>query len=82
MKLTGIVRNLDKLGRIVIPAEIRNNIGMKEKDFVEFFTWKEYIVLHPQQKACTFCNIYSKKSIFFRGKYICPTCFNDIKKVK
>ena len=30
MKATGIVRNVDKLGRIVIPAEIRDKFGIKK----------------------------------------------------
>ena len=30
MKATGIVRRIDDLGRIVIPKEIRRNIGVRE----------------------------------------------------
>ena len=37
MKATGIVRNLDELGRIVIPKEIRRSLGLKEGDGLEMF---------------------------------------------
>ena len=32
---TGIIRNLDELGRIVIPIEIRKRFGLGEKDPLE-----------------------------------------------
>lgn len=37
MRATGIVRRVDDLGRIVIPKEIRKQMGIKELDPVEFF---------------------------------------------
>ena len=37
MKSTGIVRNLDELGRIVIPKEIRKKLGIEQKDPIEIF---------------------------------------------
>lgn len=37
MKATGIVRRIDDLGRIVIPKEIRRNIGLREGDAMEIF---------------------------------------------
>lgn len=37
MKATGIVRQVDDLGRIVIPKEIRRNLGIKEGDKLEIF---------------------------------------------
>ena len=36
MKETGMVRKLDSLGRIVIPKEIRTNLGIDIGDPVEF----------------------------------------------
>lgn len=37
MKATGIVRRIDDLGRIVIPKEIRRNLGIREGDPLEIF---------------------------------------------
>ena len=36
MKSTGIVRNIDELGRIVIPKEMRNALGIETDDEVAF----------------------------------------------
>lgn len=41
MKATGIVRRVDDLGRIVIPRELRRQIGIQEGDPLEIFTIKE-----------------------------------------
>lgn len=41
MRATGIVRRIDDLGRIVIPREIRKNLGIAEGDPLELFVDKE-----------------------------------------
>lgn len=35
MKATGIVRNVDELGRIVLPIELRRTMGIQDKDPLE-----------------------------------------------
>lgn len=37
MKATGIIRRIDDLGRVVIPKEIRRNLGIREGDPLEIF---------------------------------------------
>lgn len=37
MKATGIIRRMDDLGRVVIPKEIRRNLGIREGDPLEIF---------------------------------------------
>lgn len=37
MKATGIIRRVDDLGRIVIPREIRRNMGIVEGTLLEIF---------------------------------------------
>ena len=53
MKATGIIRRIDDLGRIVIPKEIRRNMGLKDGDMLEIITnynGKE-IVIRPYTKS-------------------------------
>lgn len=45
MKSTGVVRKIDSLGRIVVPKEIRKNLGIKEGDNLEIFLEEDKIVL-------------------------------------
>lgn len=41
MRATGIVRRMDDLGRVVIPKEIRKNIGVAPGDPLEIFVTRE-----------------------------------------
>lgn len=38
MKATGIIRRVDDLGRVVIPKELRKNMGINEGQPLEIFT--------------------------------------------
>ena len=37
MKATGIVRNVDELGRIVLPIELRRTLDIAERDTLEIY---------------------------------------------
>lgn len=53
MRATGIIRRIDDLGRVVIPKEIRRNMGLKDGDALEIITnynGKE-IVIRPYKKS-------------------------------
>lgn len=45
MKSTGVIRRIDELGRIVIPKEIRRNLGIHDGENVEIFTENDSIIL-------------------------------------
>ena len=44
MKSTGIIRNVDELGRIVIPKEVRKNFKIEEGSLLEIYTSGNSIV--------------------------------------
>lgn len=45
MKATGITRKVDELGRIVLPIELRRNLGISIGDTLEIFTENDAIIL-------------------------------------
>lgn len=49
MKATGMTRKVDELGRIVIPKEIRRNLGIEEKDSLEIFTEGSNLILRKYE---------------------------------
>jgi looped-hinge helix DNA binding domain, AbrB family len=55
MKSTGIVRKVDELGRIVLPMELRNTFGIKERDPVEIYVDNDAIILKPYHRGCSEC---------------------------
>ena len=80
MKATGMIRSLDQLGRIVIPIELRRVLDIAIGDGLEFYSDENTIVLKKYEPACIFCD-NAKDITQFKGKNICPTCFEDLKNV-
>ena len=52
MKSTGIIREMDELGRIVIPKELRRTLSMEKGSHIEIFTDKDMICLKGGQRLC------------------------------
>ena len=78
MKSTGIVRNIDELGRIVVPKEIRQRLGIANTDPVEIFVEDDKIILTKYTPVCHFCGS-SEEIVGFKGKNICSVCIKEIK---
>lgn len=79
MKSTGIVRNVDELGRIVIPKEIRNKFNIEIKDPIEIYVDGSAIILRKYLPNCIFCG-NSKNLIFYKDKLVCSNCLKNISK--
>lgn len=79
MKSTAITRQIDDLGRIVLPVELRRNLKIGRKDLLEIFVEDDKIILQKCSHNCIFCG--SEDNIAdFKGKYICGDCLAQIKK--
>ena len=78
MKSTGIVRNIDELGRLVIPKEMRKKMGIGESSPVEIFVESDRIIVTKYQDSCIFCGKGSALSDF-KGKRVCADCIREIK---
>jgi AbrB family looped-hinge helix DNA binding protein len=46
--MTGIVRKIDDLGRIVIPAEMRRVLGIREGDELEIVLNGDHVEIRPR----------------------------------
>ena len=77
MKATGIVRRIDDLGRIVIPKEIRRNIGLREGDPMELFLEDNCVCLKKYSPSDEDLAISCHKYISDRGVYIKAISFTD-----
>lgn len=79
MRSIGIVRNVDQLGRVVLPIELRRTFGIDISDPLEIFVDGEHIILKKYQPACMFCD-NSSDLIEYKGKKICKSCKEEIEK--
>jgi len=78
MKYTGITRPLDKLGRVVLPKEIRKNLDLQTGDEMEIFTANGgLIVIRKAIEGCFFCGT-GKKIKRFKNTRICEACSHSI----
>lgn len=57
MRSTGIVRRIDQLGRVTIPMETRNILGIKVNDSLEIFTEDNMIILKNTSPAAFFAEM-------------------------
>jgi transcriptional pleiotropic regulator of transition state genes len=81
MKSTGIVRNIDELGRIVVPKEIRRKLGIANTDPVEIYVEGDKIILTKYLPVCHFCS-GSENVVEYKGKQICKACIGELANVK
>lgn len=51
MKATGMVRRLDDLGRLCLPAELRRALGISKRDCVEFYADGDRLVVKKYDVA-------------------------------
>lgn len=80
MKSTGIVRNLDNLGRVTLPIELRRSLDIDIKDPVEIFVDGDSIILKKYQPVDIFTGS-SKDLIEYQGKMISKDTIRELAKL-
>ncbi len=78
MKTTGIVRQMDSLGRIVLPIELRRTLDIGQKDSLEIYVEGNQIILKKYEPTCVFCE-NTEGIVSYRGKNVCPACLKELK---
>lgn len=70
MTNTGIARQLDKLGRITLPIELRKSLGFADRERLEIYTEDDKIIL---KKASAPADIFTgsvDNLVEFEGKNV------------
>jgi len=88
MNRSGLIRKLDKLGRVSIPSELKMSLNLRDGDLVEFSVDGPRVVIEKYGSVCMICGgdkdvqeieIQDTTGIKTRFKY-CRTCALKIKK--
>ncbi len=75
----GFIREIDKVGRIVIPKQLRKELGILEPGSeVEIFSDGKQIICRKAVCDCIFCKC-DTELIEFENKYICKSCLEKLK---
>lgn len=80
MKSTGIVRKVDELGRVVLPVELRRNMGIKIKDSLEIFVEDNMIILKKYEPADIFTGSM-EDLIDYKGKKVSKASILEMAKL-
>ena len=81
MKSTGVVRQLDTLGRIVLPIELRRTMDINIKDMIEIFVEEDQIILKKYHPCCIFCGD-ARNVAHYKGKLVCQNCLDELASTK
>jgi len=73
----GMKRKIDKLGRIVIPKSLRNDLGVDLNDEISMTLSDGCIIIRKPLSICAICN-KGKTFLQINNKQICQTCFKKI----
>jgi len=73
----GVPRRIDHLGRIVVPVELRRQLGVRAGDELEIGVQDEAIVLRPTRRACVFCGSEEELRAF-RSRMVCWPCAGEV----
>jgi transcriptional pleiotropic regulator of transition state genes len=74
-----MTRKIDDLGRVVIPIELREKLGIKKQDQLEIYVDNETIILTKSGKSCIFCNSHDGLTEV-KHKFVCSTCLDEMNK--
>ena len=77
MKSTGIIRNIDELGRLVVPKEMRTTLGINCNDPVEISMEDDRIILKKYAPNCIFCGSSADLTVF-KDKKVCASCLREM----
>ena len=81
MKQTGVTRKIDELGRIVIPKEIRKNLGIRDGETLEIFTSEDSIILKKYFEVRKYEDLSSKLCELIKNIYNVDLVITDREKV-
>ena len=75
-----IIRKIDPVGRIVLPKEIRDKLGMEVNSEIAINQKGNKIELYKYEESCCICGEeYDNGEV--NGNKICNKCFKKIKSI-
>ena len=74
-----LVSKIDHLGRLVIPKELREKNGLFAETELSFSQAPGGVLVSKKRKTCVFCK-REKDLCFYREKYFCRACLEELKK--
>lgn len=75
----GFIREIDSVGRIVIPMQLRKELGLLDQGSkLELFCDGKQIIAKKAVNDCVFCGS-NDELVEFNNKHVCQACLEKIK---
>ena len=81
MKIGGVTRPIDKLGRVVIPKSMCKALGIHADDELDVTMEGERIILQKCRNGCIFCDS-TERLVLFNGRKVCGACVESLSNMK
>lgn len=78
---TGVIRSVDAIGRLVIPIELRRELGLNTGEPVHMYVENGRVIVEKYKKSCFLCGKTASEFIVVNGKRICNECKAKINEV-
>jgi AbrB family looped-hinge helix DNA binding protein len=75
----GTTRQIDQLGRVVVPAALRRMLGINVGDTLEFTARGEELVLRRVAPSCAICGSDAEDLVDMHEKHVCQQCLREIR---
>jgi transcriptional pleiotropic regulator of transition state genes len=77
VKSIGMARKVDDLGRIVLPIELRRQLGIRAGDELDIAVDGNTVMLHKIESRCIFCDsLVDLRG--YREKQVCKNCVSEL----
>lgn len=73
----GVERNIDDLGRLVLPKEMRDKLNFQKNQVVNIKLFENHIQIEKSINNCSFCG-NQEDIISFKNFPMCRKCLNEI----
>lgn len=71
---TGVIRSVDKIGRLVIPIELRREMGLNTGEPVHMYVQDGKVIVEKYKKKCFICGQGAESYTTVHSKRICNAC--------
>ena len=75
------IKAIDELGRLVIPKDMRRNLGIEPGTDLEISSEGDTIFVRRAVSRCVFCS-NTEHLVEFKGLNICPECLGAVKRLR
>jgi transcriptional pleiotropic regulator of transition state genes len=80
VRTIGTARRIDQLGRVVVPAELRRILGIRQGDLLDIRVEEGRIVLLKIAPECAICS-RADNLVEMHEKHVCKDCVHEISHV-